>query len=79
MSSDLISNLLCLSLGIIIFSFIGYTNWYGNVKNDYVQWIGKKICRPVFGDEKLLADGIFMGVTVNLLVVAVLLIVLSLP
>ncbi len=68
--SDITFSILTLSIGIGILVFVGYINWYGNIKRDSVAWIGKKICRPLFGDEAQ-ADGIFMGITVNLLVLGV--------
>lgn len=67
--SDLVSSLLCLFFGILVLSFVGYINWYGNIKRDSVAWIGKHISKPLFGDESLLADDLFMGVSVCLLVI----------
>ncbi len=73
------SRIILITLGALILGFVGFINWYGNIKNNTVQWIGKKISKPLFGDEKILADGLFMWITSGLLALGILLIVFSLP
>ncbi|OGZ10559.1 MAG: hypothetical protein A3C93_01955 [Candidatus Lloydbacteria bacterium RIFCSPHIGHO2_02_FULL_54_17] len=76
--SDFVFSLISLSLATVIAVFVGYINWHGNIKRDSVAWIGKKICRPLFGDEAQ-ADGIFMYMTGLLLATIGLLVMFGLP
>ena len=55
-------------LGVFLLVVVGFTNWYGDIKVRSVQWIGKKICLPVFGTEDG-ADGVFMTITGFLLAI----------
>lgn len=71
--SDPVFSILSLSIGVLVLVFVAYINWYGNVKHNTVQWIGKKISKPLLGSESF-ADGMFMYVTVMLLVVGIFLV-----
>lgn len=76
---DLVTRTIFISLGVLILGFVGYMNWHGDIKHNSVQWIGKNISKPLFGDEKILSEGIFMDITVCLLAAGILLIVFSFP
>lgn len=74
----LFSNYIGVALGSGILALVGYINWRGSIKANSVRWIGKHICQPIFGDERL-ADTVFMGATAYILAVGALLVIFSLP
>jgi hypothetical protein len=53
------SPLLTLIIGATVLVFVGYINWYKNVKGDAIRWIAATIYRKGFHSESL-ADGLFM-------------------
>jgi hypothetical protein len=60
--------LLGLLVGAAILSFVGYMNWYGDIKPRIVRWIAEKIFRKGPMSEAS-ADNLFMNITVLLLLV----------
>ena len=71
--TDLVFSLLCLFAGLLIFSVVGYANWYGNTKEKIVYWIGKKISLPIFGEERF-AELIFTNISLGFVVLSIILV-----
>lgn len=46
--SDFSFGLLTFSIGILALAFVGYMNWYGNIKHNSVEWIGGNGVRYLF-------------------------------
>lgn len=54
--------LFMLAVGLSAVLFIGYAQWFGNVRKKTVQWIARYIFRDKLGSEQS-ADSLFMVVT----------------
>ena len=63
-------------VGLAILFFVGYINWYGNIKAKSVDWISQKLYRKSVGSEAL-SDGLFMTITSILLAMGGILIIYS--
>jgi hypothetical protein len=60
-----------LIIGSAILSFIGYINWYGDIKPKTAEWIKKAIFDGEIGSAAS-ADSLFMNVSVILLLIGLL-------
>lgn len=65
------SPLVVLLIGMMLFAFIAYVNWFGNIKECTIRWIAQKIFRNEAGST-VSAEQLFMHITMLLLVVCVL-------
>jgi hypothetical protein len=59
--------LIILVFGLAILSFVGYMNWYGDIKMKSVRWITKTIFKGKFRSD-ISADNLFMNLTAIVLV-----------
>lgn len=71
--SDLVFSLLCLLVSLLIFTAVGYANWYGNTKERIVFWIGKNISKPIFGEERF-GELILKNISFGLVIVSIILV-----
>ena len=65
-----------LLLGVLILIFVGYINWYGNIKVISVRWLAKKMFRNAL-DSKISANNLFMTATSLLLALGGIIVVYS--
>jgi hypothetical protein len=63
-------------IGLTTLSFIGYMNWYGEIKAKCINWLAEKFFRNN-PNKKVDADSIFMTITSYLLAIGGLCILIS--
>jgi hypothetical protein len=62
--------LIVLLVGVTIICFVGFINWYGDIKEKSVKWIANKIFGGKYKSD-ISAENLFMHVTAIILIVGI--------
>jgi hypothetical protein len=63
--------LIVLLVGVAVISFVGFMNWYGDIKEKSVKWIANKIFGGKYKSD-ISADNLFMHITTIILIIGIL-------